>query len=422
MFQQGSDLTPIKEHFDEFISGLLTWEPEMKELGVVEPEPVVIAGKTYPEAYTNVNAYFGRNMWRDSLPIVPPTEDLVEWILTGTDRAASDVVGKILPRGGIATVKAVAICLAMAGGRPEYLPLTIACVEAMCHPDLNMQSWGSTTNSTYPVFVVDGPMAKEIRLSCTYGLAGPDSMRPAGAVIGRAIRLVLYTIGGQTPGIGTMSIFGGCRTENLVFAEDYTNLPAGWTTVSEDHGFKRDQNVVTITIASSMVNVLWDFGNVEGNQKALNALGSVMGAPNALKLHGPLVASRCMEEHAIQGCAILPLGFVESLANVSGMSKMDVKNYVWERSKMPYEFFAEECGYKNFIEWRGLYKPGDMIPAAPRPEQIMVAIAGGAQGGHGYWLQPFCTGVATAVEVKLPGNWKSLIEKAETEIGPAPAN
>jgi len=44
------------------------------------------------------------------------------------------VIGKILPRGRIATVETLAINLAMTGGRPEYLPVLIAAIEAMIDP------------------------------------------------------------------------------------------------------------------------------------------------------------------------------------------------------------------------------------------------------------------------------------------------
>ena len=43
--------------------------------------------------------------WTDGLPIVPPTEDLVDAMLRYTDRDRNEVVADIVPRGGQATIE-----------------------------------------------------------------------------------------------------------------------------------------------------------------------------------------------------------------------------------------------------------------------------------------------------------------------------
>ena len=421
MFLQGSDLTPLSDNFDEFTKGLTEWEPVFKGTGLVEPELISVKGSDYKDFFDKTNYMFDRNLWRDSLPIIPPTEDIVEWILTGTDEDSETVIGVMKPRGGIATVRAIAVALAMAGGRPEYLPLTIASIQAMGSERLNMQSWNATTNSVYPAFVVDGPMAKQIRLGSGYGLLGPNPTYPAGGTIGRAIRFVQQDIGGATPGTGTMAIFGGMRTVNAVFAEDYEDLPEGWTSMAQDMGFEIDQNVVTMTTCNSMMNVLWDFGNIEGNEHALNAMAGCMAAPNALKLSGPIAPYSIEDKDMTNGLALFPKAFVESLASVNGFTKEDAKQYLWEKSKVSYEQQVE-WGYQNFMAQQNLYQPGDMVPAVPHPEQVHIAICGGAQGGHGYWMSPFCTGLNTAAEIKLPANWDDLLYQAEIDLGPIPSS
>ena len=52
---------------------------------------------------------------------------------------------------------------------------------------------------------------------------------PAGAAIGRAIRLLQQNVGGALPGSGTMAMFGMMRHTNAVFAEDEEGLPI-WMT------------------------------------------------------------------------------------------------------------------------------------------------------------------------------------------------
>ena len=79
-----------------------------------------------------------------------PTEERVKWILSGTALSPDTVIGKILPRGRIATVETLAVNLAMTGGRPEYLPVLIAAIEAMIDPVVEHQVFNATTCSVYP--------------------------------------------------------------------------------------------------------------------------------------------------------------------------------------------------------------------------------------------------------------------------------
>ena len=79
--------------------------------------------------------------------------------------------------------------------------------------------------------IVNGPIAAQIRLNAGFGLLGPDPQHPAGASIGRALRLLPQNVGGALPGTGTMAMFGGMRYTNAVFAEDEDGLPAGWEPV-----------------------------------------------------------------------------------------------------------------------------------------------------------------------------------------------
>ncbi len=55
-----------------------------------------------------------------------------------------------MPRGGIATIEALAVNLAMAGGRPERLPVPIATIEAMCDPLYVLTRANSTAQANLP--------------------------------------------------------------------------------------------------------------------------------------------------------------------------------------------------------------------------------------------------------------------------------
>jgi hypothetical protein len=68
----------------------------------------------------------------DGLPVVPPTRARVERALAAAGRRADEVVATVAPAHGVATVEKIAINAVMAGCRPEYLPVVIAGVEALC--------------------------------------------------------------------------------------------------------------------------------------------------------------------------------------------------------------------------------------------------------------------------------------------------
>jgi hypothetical protein len=243
MFLSCSDLGPVKENIDKIIYGLTKWEPKIKKTGVFSPaEKLIIQGKDYQDALDKMNLFFLGNLWGDGLPVQAPTDERVNWLLTGTDLPRNTVVGVILPKGGIATVEAIAVSLAMAGGRPEYMPVILAAVAALTEPKWKLQEMNATTSSVYPAVMVNGPVAKQIRLNSGYGCLGPDPKHPAGAVIGHAIRFLLMNLGGAIPGSGTMAIYGGpARYTGTVFAEDEEGVPTGWEPLNVERGFPPGQ-------------------------------------------------------------------------------------------------------------------------------------------------------------------------------------
>jgi len=70
--------------------------------------------------------------WSDGLPVVPPTPVRIAQMLEGTTRDPSEVVAVIPPDLVECTVEKIAVNAVLAGCRPEYLPVVLACVEAAC--------------------------------------------------------------------------------------------------------------------------------------------------------------------------------------------------------------------------------------------------------------------------------------------------
>ncbi len=95
-------------------------------------------GHEVPNDVLAVGEFFYRRGCTDGLPIVPPTPEAVGRMLAFTDRAPGEVVARLAPRWGLATVEKIAINAVMAGCRPEYLPVLIAAVEAIAAEEFNL--------------------------------------------------------------------------------------------------------------------------------------------------------------------------------------------------------------------------------------------------------------------------------------------
>ena len=64
----------------------------------------------------------------DGLPVIAPTDARVRQFVAASGRPANEVVGRVAPLQGPATVEKIAINAVMAGCRPEYMPVVIAAV------------------------------------------------------------------------------------------------------------------------------------------------------------------------------------------------------------------------------------------------------------------------------------------------------
>jgi thiol-disulfide isomerase/thioredoxin len=183
--------------------------------------------------------------WTDGLPVVAPTEERVLRMLTGTTRAAEEVVAVVPPNLVGCTVEKVAINAVMAGCRPEYLPVVLAAVHAACTPTFNAHGLLATTHSAGPVIVVNGPIAKAIGMNSGVNALGPGNR--ANATIGRALQLVIRNVGGGRPGGVDRSTLGQPGKLGLCFAEsEDAERAAGWQTLAEERGVATGTSAVTL--------------------------------------------------------------------------------------------------------------------------------------------------------------------------------
>jgi hypothetical protein len=414
LFTPDSDLSPLSNRREEIYRGLTNWRPELRNEG--EASTLVAEGRTYEEAVSKANNVFLLNRWGDGLPLWPATPERVNWILRGSDLAPEHLLGKFPPRGGLATVKACAIALAMSGGRPEYLPVLLAAVEALLDPEANGEQMQATSAATFPVIIVNGPIAKQIRLNSGFGCLGPDPQHPAGASIGRALRQLQQNLGGAQPGSGTMSPWGAMRYVNAVFAEDEDGLPEGWLPhACERHGFAPGANSLSFFWATGATNIVRRGAKTETLQEdvvqGLHRMAGYLAAPSAHYAIG--------YEHGTPGAVLLTRVVAGYLAS-AGWDKEKARRFLWEQARIAREDL-ERSGTIPWIEVHG-GEAGraslklDPWPITERPENIILAVAGGGHPTHAFWLQAMARAVIGR-EIDVPRSFDALLAEADKDLG-----
>lgn len=419
IFLVGSDLTLVRQRISEFVNFLTKWQPATTTKGIVVSENPTVTGKDYADAQQNFHNLFLKKNWGDGLFMAMPSEDRVDWILTGTDRRRDEPVvsnGKITPKGGILTMEVLATNLAMAGGRPEYLPVLEAYFK---------QNTGESATSSGSAhgLIVNGPIAKQIRMARKFGLLGPDPNHPANGAIGRAIRLVFQNVGGCVAGLGTIAQFGEARHVGLVIAEDEENLPQGWEPFNTEY-YRVPKGTNTATVISPMsIRAFTHRGNGDEPSPEIEATEGLRRCANTFKqvsyrLGGPpfrempsLVAPFAFMLYSSFTCGVL--------ADIFG-TKIKVKEAIASFCFTAKDEFQDATEFLRLLEREN--KSVNDIPARTPlirdAQRIMIICAGGDHPSRGMCIPG--SRAATTVEIKLPGSWDELLAQAVKDLGPLP--
>jgi hypothetical protein len=419
LFLVDSDLTPIKEKFQEIVDALTKWQPKNNKKGVLNKAQVEIRGSDYEEALAKAQYLFLQNNWGDGLAVFPPTESRVDWILTGTDHGRNETVGggsgKVAPKEGILTYEVLATCMAMAGGRPEYMPVA----EAACKTIIEKQNTMMTSSGgAYQGICVNGPIAKQIRLSSGFSLFGPDPNHPAGGAIGRCISLVLMNVGGHVAARGTIAEYGEMRFTGLCFAENEDGLPENWTTFAEEE-YSRARGTNSATFFITFLGGLRPFvhrgsGNEPDFETEMQE--SFFRAANVMKNvwstnFGPAPGSPGIMFYNSMIC--------RNMARI-GWTKDKIKKRLAELSFVTPEEIKDRTDVRRAAAAAkvDMSKLPARIPLMTKPQNIRFVCAGGDHPSLAMWL----AGVMLLgnVEIQLPGAWEKLLRQAEEDLGPIP--
>jgi hypothetical protein len=237
----------------------------------------------------------------------------VQAVIDYLGRRPSEVVGIVGPRDGIATIEQIAINCVMAGCAPQHAPVVVAALEAMLEPEFNLHGVQATTNPCAPLVIVSGPITKELGFNAKEGAFGGGSH--ANACVGRAVRLILWNIGGGIPGDTDMASQGQPAKYCFCAAENAEQSP--WQPLHVERGLEEADSAVTVFACQSPapLRVLGDA------ERILGLIATSIPVPAVNMFHAA-------------GQFLLSFGArpAQELAR-AGYSKADVKKWVWENAR-----------------------------------------------------------------------------------------
>ena len=328
-----------------------------------------------------IEAYYDAG-WTDGLPVVPPSDASVEAMLAAGGFRGDEVIGEIAGRNQVVVADKVAINAVMAGCKPEYLPVVVAALEGLCHPDFAYHGPASSTGGSAMVLIVNGPIVRALGINSGNNAFG-QGHRP-NATIGRAVRLVMMNAMNTRPGLLDRATLGNPGKYSFCFAEHEDDHP--WEPLHVSRGLRPEDSAVTVYASNSLYQV---YNQLAATPEPLltcfaDALSN-LGVPNMKGYNQALLV--LAGEHA-------------DILRQSGWSRRTVQDFLVEHARRTVADFKRAARLPGAVEpadataWRRLFE---------RPEDILIVCAGGRAGswsaclpGWGNkWTKAITTRVAT---------------------------
>ena len=223
--------------------GSLTVQPGVAEVLRARFGDTGIASRTIATApYEDEHEVCYDRGWSDGFPVVPPTPERILRMLEGTRRDPHEIIGCIPPNLSPCSVEKVAINAVMAGCKPEYFPVVLACLETTLEPEVTLHGVLCSTCPCSPVLILNGPITKRIGMSSGINVLGSDNR--ANATIGRAVNLVVRNVGGGIPGGIDRSTLGSPGKISFCIAEEESDDT--WIPLHVWRGCAPGSNAVTV--------------------------------------------------------------------------------------------------------------------------------------------------------------------------------
>ncbi len=340
-----------------------------------------VTAESYSAAIETFNKIFLDSRWGDGLPLVPPTKEAVKWMLSGTTRAPDEVIGRVSPKNGIATIEKIAINAVMAGAKAEYLPVIIAAMEGFTDKDYTLTHVQCSTGSFTPIIWINGPIAKELNVNSGIGFMGHGWR--ANSTIGRTLRLCLLNLGHTWPQVNDMACTGRQAAYSFfTFAENEDISP--WNPYHVDLGYGPEESTVTVSTGGNYFLPIAGGAVVTWTpEETIQALAEAMSTR---------ASGRLMNQKYV---IVMAPELAHELAR-QGFTKEKVKEWLYRHSHVPYLLYKpgamkelQEAMQADqvpaHIVSKEQLREGGMIPVVRGPEGIHIIITGGIPGYTGLW-------------------------------------
>lgn len=335
-----------------------------------------------PDDLDAINRLFRERRWSDGLPVVPPTRERVERMLVHCSLARHDLVARVAPGFGAATVERIAINAVLAGCDPEYLPVLVAATAAMADPEFNLQGIQATTNPVAVWLVINGPLARKLEVNAGFNCIGQGAW--ANATLGRALRLILQNIGGAWPGEMDRATHGQPGKYTFCCAENEDAHP--WQPLHVERGYAAGDSTVTVVGAEGTMNM--NTHAQTADELARVIAETMVHPPSNEYVHGGEPWLILGGEHA-------------EIFRREGWDKARVKRELWSRSKMAVKHLSakeiERARASRTVEL-GELDDNTLLPISPRAEDVQLIVAGGP-GTHSVYVP--CFGNSRAVTRRI---------------------
>ncbi|MEV0904381.1 UGSC family (seleno)protein [Streptomyces hokutonensis] len=371
---------------DDIIAAL-TSTPEVEPADAGEPpaeeerqETYTFGGATAVQAIDAFNEYYLDHDYGDGLPLHAPTREKVEAIIAAQGRPRDELILTIPPLHGHGTLERIAVNAAMAGCRPEELPVVIAALKAIhaCPPPMNLSVLMST-GAFAPVILVNGPLVKKLGINSGRSPLGPGSNNRVNIRIGRAVALTLRNLGAWIPGRMDLDTIGTVRKNIQVLGENEDESP--WEPYQVGQGYRPDDS--TVTVLHSVGE--WDLGSNHGPvERRLNSIAARTPTLTQVGFMTSTLAGLLGNEDGL--FYLLPPETAKKLSE-AGLSKDAVRRYLLHNIRpriadviAPFIDFRERGLVRPEWEWMFRLSPEEQrtqsIQAFNDPDAINIAVAG----------------------------------------------
>jgi hypothetical protein len=309
----------------------------------------------------------------DGLPTFPPERAVVDRLVAGSGLAPDLPVGAVPPSGRLATVEVIAANAAMAGCLPEHLPVVVAALRAMLEPRFNLAGVVTTTHPCWPLVIVSGRAVTELAMATAESVFNGGGAR-ANVAIGRAVRLVLWNVGGGHPRRPVQEVFGHPGRFAFCLAE---------TPGSPWPPFHRSRGVE----AASAVTVFACEGPQSAAHWGVTTAGNSQVGRQWLELYADQMRARGNSNTHTMGEMLLVVtpSTARTLAT-EGWTREAVQEFLWERARRrlgDIRLAADggpAVGPGDRYEWWppsvDQTDPEARVPVAWSPDDIHVVVAG----------------------------------------------